>query len=136
MRRAAFLALGLLAACGETPAQRAEPRPVPARALEGQTWVLDRIGAEPVSTPVTAVFAGDTVSGVAPCNRSRGLFAEADGKLSFGPLATTRRICPAQALENRFLAAMDAVEASRFTAAQMELLDGSGAPLLVFVAAN
>lgn len=136
MRRAAFLALALLAACGETPAQRAEPRPMPVRTLEGQTWVLDRLGAEAVSTPVTAVFAGDTVSGAGPCNSYRGLFAEAGGKLSIGPLATTRRICPAQALEDRFLAAMGEVAGVRFTAAQMDLLDDAGAPLMVFVAAN
>ena len=106
MTRAALVALARLAACEQTPAQRAEPRPMPVRSLQGQTWMLDRLRGEPVYTAVSATFAGDTVSGAAPCNSYRGLFAEAGGKLSIGPLASTRRTCPEQALETRFLAAM------------------------------
>ena len=136
MRAAALLALGLLAACAQTPATNPEPRPMPVRTLEGQTWMLDRLGSEPVTVPVSATFEGDTVTGAAPCNSYRGLFAQADGKLSFGPLATTRRTCPQQPLEDRFLAAMGKVAGVRFTAAQMDLLDEAGTPLMVFVAAN
>jgi heat shock protein HslJ len=136
MSRRLLAAALLLAACGETASQAPEPRPLPARSLTGQTWVLDRLGAEAIERPVTATFAAGRVTGVAPCNSFSGPYAAEGTALRIGPLAATRRACPDLALEGRFLDGLGRTASARFTAAQMELLDAAGAPLMVFVAAN
>jgi heat shock protein HslJ len=129
-----FAAL-VVAGCAQGPAPLAE-RPMPTRGLSGQTWVLDSLGGEPVVTPVTATFEGTQVTGVAPCNSFVGGFEGTGQPLRIGPLAATRRACPDLALENRFLTALGQTAEARFTAAQMELRDAAGQPLMVFVAAN
>lgn len=133
--RAALIAAALVAACTAAPAPVSQ-RPMPARDLTGQTWVLDRLAGEPVTVPVTASFDAAQVSGVAPCNNFVGNYRRDGDRLSIGPVAATRRACPALDLENRFLTALGNTASVAFTAAQMELRGADGQPLMVFVAAN
>jgi heat shock protein HslJ len=130
-----LLAALVVAGCTQGAAPVTE-RPIPERGLTGQTWVLDSLGGERVANPVTATFADGQVTGVAPCNSFVGAFEGTGRPLRIGPLAATRRACPELALENRFLTALGAAAEARFTAAQMELLDADGRPLMVFIAAS
>jgi heat shock protein HslJ len=94
-----------------TPAYAGEALP-----LVGTNWLLVSFGEEqmvrydPDLTPVTALFAEDgTVSGSSGCNQYTGAFTEADGTLTFGPLASTMMMCDeaAMAVESAYLAALD-----------------------------
>jgi heat shock protein HslJ len=94
-----------------TPAYTGEALP-----LVGTEWLLVSFGEEqivqydPQLTPVTALFADDgTVSGKGGCNQYTGTYTEADGTLTFGPLASTMMMCDdaAMAVETAYFAALD-----------------------------
>lgn len=135
MKARLMLAALVAAGCAQEPLAVVQS-PLPSKTLTGQTWVLDSLGTEAVTVPVTATFAEGQVTGVAPCNSFVGAFQGTGEPLRIGPLAATRRACPNLDLENRFLAALSETAAAHFTAAQMELRDAAGQPLMVFVAAN
>ena len=65
----------------------------------GQQWVLQaygRIGSEGetiLKTEITLQFMTDRVSGSGGCNRYFSSYQEEDGKLSMGPVASTRMFC-------------------------------------------
>lgn len=78
----------------------------------GTTWQLVRIQSmdDTVTEPderakytVTFEEGGDVVVR-ADCNRGRGSFSSGSaGELEFGPLATTRAMCPPGSISDRFL---------------------------------
>lgn len=62
----------------------------------------------------TLVFGADnTVSGKGDCNRLTGTFTSdsSKGTLTFGPMASTRMMCPNQANENMFLNILSGIDA-------------------------
>lgn len=64
--------------------------------LSGTAWILeDLAGAGVVDrTQPTLVFSGDgKASGNASCNQFHGTATVSDRTITFGPLATTRKIC-------------------------------------------
>lgn len=69
-------------------------RPAPASLLEGN-WRIEAIRGRPVSPRTTprVTFAGHRISGNASCNNFNGSFRFARGRLTAGPLATTRMAC-------------------------------------------
>jgi para-nitrobenzyl esterase len=78
----------------------------------GSTWRLVRIQSmdDTVTTPderskYTLTFdAGGQVAVVADCNRGAGTFEWSDdSRLEFGPLATTRAMCPPGSISDRFV---------------------------------
>lgn len=135
MKARLMLAALLAAGCAREPLAVVQS-PLPAKTLSGQTWVLDSLGGEAIVNPVTATFADGQLTGVAPCNSFVGAYEGTGQPLRIGPLAATRRACPDLALEDRFLTALGQTAEASFTAAQMELRDAAGQPLMVFVAAN
>lgn len=76
-------------------------------------------------------FAEKDVSGFAGCNRFRGSYTFADGKLSFGPLANTRMACPPEQMETerKVLQLLEATKAADATHKTLILQDGTGATL-------
>lgn len=81
--------------------------------LAGTSWLVEDLEGRGVidRAQTTLVFDADGgVVGSTACNRYRGPaeVTEPDGTLTFGPLATTRRACPAAVMdqEQRFLDAL------------------------------
>jgi len=103
---ARLLAPGILAAClGVTPASASE--------LAGTSWQLlnitsmdDRVDVPDSPAKYTIQFRPDgTAQIVADCNRGSGTWiSESAGRLQFGPLASTRALCPPGSLSERYLA--------------------------------
>jgi heat shock protein HslJ len=76
-------------------------------------------------------FAEKDVSGFSGCNRIRGTYTYADGKLSFGPLAGTRMACPPDQMETerKVLQLLEAAKTAEATHKTLTLQDGTGATL-------
>ncbi|MBY0225632.1 MAG: META domain-containing protein [Hyphomicrobium sp.] len=76
-------------------------------------------------------FAENDVSGFSGCNRFRGSYTYAEGKLSFGPLASTRMACSPEQLEieRTILQLLEATKAAEATHKTLKLQDGTGAAL-------
>jgi len=97
----------LLAGCVQTPAQPAPD------GLAGTSWQLvkyqggDNSALMPDDkTKYTLAFGADGfVSARIDCNRGRGAWKSAGkGQLAFGPMATTRAMCPPGSLHDRIVA--------------------------------
>jgi len=105
-RPARQLAAGILAASlGVTPASASE--------LAGTSWQLlnitsmdDRVDVPDSPAKYTLEFRPDgTAQVVADCNRAAGTWtSESASRLQFGPLASTRALCPPESLSERYLA--------------------------------
>jgi heat shock protein HslJ len=76
-------------------------------------------------------FAEQDVSGYSGCNRFRGTYTYADGKLSFSPLAGTRMACPPEQMETerKVMQLLEATKAAEATHKTLLLKDGTGATL-------
>ena len=83
-------------------------RELPPESLDGTTWTIVMIGQLPVldGVPTEVRFDGGRISGTAGCNRFNGDFSIASNVLTFGPVASTRMMCPEKqiAQEAKFLA--------------------------------
>ncbi|WP_404338764.1 META domain-containing protein [Sphingomonas sp. MMS12-HWE2-04] len=89
--------------CGGEPVAS----PAPASLLEG-SWTIQSIGGRPPlrGTHPSVEFRGDRISGDSGCNRFSGSYRFVRGRLTTGPLASTRRACVgggANAQEQRLL---------------------------------
>jgi heat shock protein HslJ len=69
-------------------------RPAQASLLEGE-WRIESINRRPVAprTKPRVTFSGQRISGNASCNNFNGSFRFERGRLTAGPLATTRMAC-------------------------------------------
>ena len=108
--------------------------------IAGPTWILETIdGKDVVDQSVTTMIigAGGKVAGNTGVNRYSGT-AEINGsKISFGPLATTRRAGPPalMAQESIFLKAMSRVVSTKMSVDRiLRMVDKSGEPVLRFFA--
>lgn len=109
--------------------------------LSGLDWNL---GAETGAAsprgprPTLSVEEDGSVAGFAGCNRFHGRLEDGEipGSVSAGPLATTRRVCPPEAMETErvFLARLGSVESYGFRLGRLALRyrDGAGGGLLLF----
>jgi uncharacterized lipoprotein YbaY/heat shock protein HslJ len=70
--------------------------------------------------------ASKRVVGSGGCNRIGGSFEAGNGTLRFGPLISTRMICPSMGNETAFFKALDATRRYRMLGRMLELLDGRG----------
>ena len=101
MRRLiALAALATAAGCGDDGGEAAGGAP----SFEDVPWVLE-------SGP-SATFSNGTVSGSAGCNRYTASYTVDGSALEIGDVATTNMACPppADAVERKFLAALERVE--------------------------
>ena len=100
----------------------------PSSPIIGPAWRLERIDGEatlPTPEANLTLTPDGRALGSASCNRFTGSYRLAEGRLSIGQIASTRRLCPPpiQAQEDRFLRRLDAAERYR--------LDGEGRLLLL-----
>jgi len=115
--------------------------------LDGSSWVLktfqdetgETVNVMPRST-ITALFQADQVSGIAGCNNYSTSYQATRNKLSFDPVATTRKICSTppgiMQQENGFLFALDSTTSYKLNRNSLEMLDSKGNTLLTFRRAN
>jgi heat shock protein HslJ len=89
-----------LQGCGGAPSTA--PAPVPGAPILGD-WRVQSIAGRPVArgSHVTASFSGGRISGNTGCNRYNGTYRFERGRLTSGPLATTRRACVQQYANNQ-----------------------------------
>lgn len=100
--------------------------------LTGPTWTLTQLqeggrNFTPVGTErPTLRLDGRSVSGSTGCNTYRGAYASRADVLRFGPLATTRRACPAalEGQETRFLNLLRGVTGYQLSGPTLTLFAG------------
>ena len=89
---------------------------------------------------VTLDFQAEQVSGNASCNNYNGSYQTSGKEIKFGPLATTRKICPEpQGImdqEYAYLAALDAAAEYNLKGNTLEIEDDQGEVILVFTRAT
>ncbi|MGW8226853.1 MAG: META domain-containing protein, partial [Anaerolineales bacterium] len=121
----------LVYAPGETP-------------LVGTQWLLLAFGdadsptAVEAGTIVTAIFSEDgNLSGSGGCNYYAGSYEVSDDQISFGPLATTAKICPVGSeQETEYLSALDAAESFSLFGQRLSISYNDGQGILIFTSAN
>jgi len=97
--------------------------------LENTRWELIEIAGEPVSalpgSPPPGFRLnpqGKSLRGFGGCNRIMGSYTLEGDRLSFGPIATTRRFCEeSQGLEDRFVQAIEQVRTFKLNGDILEL---------------
>jgi len=87
-----------------------------------------------LATGPSATFSDGKVSGSAGCNRFTASYTLDGSALEIGDIATTNMACPppADAVERKFLAALERVEGWRVEDGELVLEDGDGGELLRF----
>ena len=112
------------------------PSPPGRAALIGTTWAVFEIDGQGVDAsdtqrrPSIELSAdGNRVSGSTGCNRISGTFTQQGNALRFGRLAMTRVACvpDRSAIENAFVAAMEATTSQAIENQTLELQDATGA---------
>jgi putative lipoprotein len=103
--------------------------------LKGTAWSLIEINGQPIlegSAP-TLIFEADRAGGNASCNTFGGEYMAKDGKLSFGPIASTLMYCEdVMDQETAFLAALERAEGYLIKAGDLLILGPGGDLMLVF----
>lgn len=97
-------------------------------------WVLHLLDETPPSETVTITLAPETggLSGRAPCNMYSGSFVGTLPAFQPGPIRSTRRACPALALEYRFFETLSAMTEAALKDGVLVLSDANG-PRLQFI---
>src|SRR4029453_12931316 len=113
------------------------PRPAPTRGepgLEGTSWALVRTQsadgtklAPDDPAKYTVAFGSDGASFRIDCNRGYATWSTSeDGQLAFGPLATTRAMCPPGSLYDRVARDMPQVRSYSLRDGTLQLSLGAG----------
>jgi heat shock protein HslJ len=146
LRRFALLPLVLLAlafaACGDDDGGSGSDGGAaqdPA-ALEGESWILTQMltaggQTEIVQTGVSAQFDGTTISGNAGCNSYNASYEASGSEISFGPISSTKKICPEdeQSTEDRYLQLLAEIGSFEVSGRSMSMNDQDGTPVLQFM---
>ena len=122
MRRLIVLAgIAAVIGCGDDGGSAAGGPP-----FEDIPWALE--------TGPSATFSDGTVTGSAGCNRYTASYTQDGSALEIGDVATTNMACPppADAVERKFLAALERVEGWRLEDGDLVLEDGDRGELLRF----
>jgi len=118
-----------------------------AGSLDATSWKLesyvDDTGTMVDILPDSVVsldFQAEQVSGNASCNNYNGSYQTSGKEIKFGPLATTRKICPetlgVMDQEYAYLAALDAAAEYNLKGNTLEMKDSQGDVILVFARAT
>ena len=103
--------------------------------LKGTAWSLIEINGQPIlegSAP-TLIFEDDQAGGSGSCNTFGGEYNAKNGKLSFGPIASTLMYCEDfMDQETAFLAALGEAEGYLIKAGDLQILGPDGDLMLVF----
>jgi copper homeostasis protein (lipoprotein) len=113
----------------------------PAASLLDTNWRLTRLRDQPARRfenqrePQIVLRSNGSVTGSDGCNRLTGSYRQADSKLSFSQMASTRMAC-INGMEQaaRFTSALGDAARYRVTGRHLELFDANGAALMRFEA--
>jgi len=135
----AFALMGAMAACAAKE-QMKEPavppsRPVQAADLIGSQWLavdISGVGVAGESHSTLRFAAPNQVDGNTGCNPFRGPLATEGASIRLGPLATTRRACTPELMdqERHYLMALAQASGMRLDGTELVLLDQSGQTLV------
>jgi len=109
-------------------------------ALENTSWELESLNGNAVlpGTAITLEFSGDQISGSAGCNHYGGSYRAGADSLSVSDLFWTEMGClePEGVLEQEqaYLTALSAAAKYQISDGKLDILDETGAQVLVFVA--
>jgi heat shock protein HslJ len=136
---APLLAWALCAGCatpgGSNEGSTAMTNTVDLTTLVGSTWLAEDIGGKGVMDDLQSrlqFLATDRVAGQAGCNQFDGAATLTGASVSFGPLATTRKMWPPAVMdqERRFIKALESARGARLEDKLLFLLDADGSPIL------
>jgi heat shock protein HslJ len=111
-RLLAFSITGLLAlaGCSAVPQDKGAARVRTPEAATGRVWQWEATvtPVEKISVPAPERYTLELQPGGvallrADCNRGRGNYEIGEGRIKFGPSATTRMACPPGSLDSRYL---------------------------------
>ena len=113
-------------------------------ALTGPTWRVTSynngvggVVTTAAGTQVSMMFGSDgTVTGDTGCNTFNATYVPSGSRISFGPIASTRRACPSDAAnqqEQRFLAALSASTMYELAGDRLTFRDDRGATQIIAV---
>ena len=117
---------------GATRSERIDVPATPTHpGLSGTAWVLDApsLGVPvPSGRAITLNFSATTATGSAACNTYNASYTAVSGRLTFGPIATTRMACepPVGAAESAYLRKLAAVTGYRVSGSQLTLTGAAG----------
>ena len=106
--------------------------------IEGGTWNLVTLNGQPLldGTRITARFAGGEVSGSSGCNNYSGSYERSGNQLTVGMLASQMMACPdpegIMEQEYAYQAALQSAATYRTSGGQLEIMNASGAVVLVY----
>lgn len=106
--------------------------------LTGVTWLAEDISGDGVIDNLQSTFSideGGRISGMAGCNRFNGMAKLEGAKISVGPLAASRKMCPPAIMdqERKFLEALTNAKSFEIEDAFLRLLGDEGVPLVRLV---
>jgi heat shock protein HslJ len=138
MTKVTLTIITILLATGLTLSACASPTTL--ASLSGTSWVLVSYGRVGSQTPAASrirtslIFGADgQVSGSLGCNEFSGNYKVNDGKLDFGPLASTLMACPEPQMTQEGTAIQVLTGTARFTldGSTLTIYDTSGANALM-----
>ncbi len=126
------LVLSSITAGAVTVSCRHPPPEDSQRPLAGSAWRAANIGGRPVASGVnvTISFGKDgNATGVAGCNRYTVSYTQADGRLVFGSIQATKKLCPPPNMnaERDFFSSLRDTARNLRKKSQLVLLDRNGA---------
>lgn len=114
-----------LISLGVPTAMMADGTPVPAKGVP-MAWTLNSVDGEQVTYKVTLDNSTEgRIAGRAPCNTYFGRFDVADGKVTVGPIASTKMACADMAAETAYFQMLQSVDQIEETPGQL-VLSGAG----------
>lgn len=134
------LVASAFSACGGDEGSGSDPGTQDPAALEGESWILTQMltaggQTQIVEVGVSAEFDGSTISGNAGCNSYNASYEASGGDISFGPIASTKKICPEdeQSTEDRYLQLLAEIGSYEVSGRSMSMNDTDGTPVLQFM---
>ncbi|GAB2772163.1 heat shock protein HslJ [Hymenobacter luteus] len=138
-----FAGLSVLGSCQD------DRDPNPEELLLNTRWQLVQVEETPVSVSsysdtfrsyIRFTTGPNRTEGLAPCNSFGGTFTlgSSRGVLSISGQSSTKATCPAQALEDKYLAALPRTAGYEISGQELRLYDASNTlrPLLIFEKAD
>ncbi len=124
-------AAAILSACGSLSNQA----PAEDINLAGTSWMLPVPKDSDCATNPMLEFSADSVAGDLGCNRAHGSYKIEGNRLTFGPVAVTRRMCAPNymKLERTMLDAINNVKTISKTESELTFYDADGKVLVTLV---
>ncbi|WP_170170222.1 META domain-containing protein [Hymenobacter perfusus] len=142
------LCVSLMSTCLVSSCQQDTPKPASTE-LSATRWMLTEVEAVPISLSsysdtyrsyIQFDAGSRATAGLAPCNSFSGTFTQGAtaGQLTISQQGSTRTTCPAQTIEDNYLAALPKTVRYEISGRELRLYDATNStkPLLLFTAAE